>query len=331
MEEAKNSDVSTPTPCEQPEGFWKRDFKRVFLKKDQKQLTEQFRLTLKVSFDLAKEQNKKISSPIKEKIEKLFSQKIKDDIAAWRTAYKIEQYMTYVYDPDTLDIELSRRLKETEGKLEKKTCDLYSKKLEEAAKEENKKRALLLRIVNDLQWFFTNREEIQDYIRYIRNRTLYIFSVSVLIFLASISGLTFFLEISYSLPKFNGHIIDLLLITCCGLAGFMGAAFSFLTGLGKQLENSSIEDLKVMHRVTYIFFRPVIGFGSAVILFFLFQSNLIDGGMIPNIAKLMSKEEGFNFSVLSLLMVWSFIAGFSEKLVPNLLNKTANKLDKSDK
>src|SRR5262245_24221487 len=74
----------------------------------------------------------------------------------WPTAYEIEQLMTHYYDPVTLQMELGRRVLESENVLPEGHKGWYEEQHKKATNEKTTseivQRALLLRLINDLQW-----------------------------------------------------------------------------------------------------------------------------------------------------------------------------------
>ncbi len=115
------------------------------------------------------------------------------------------------------------------------------------------------------------------------------------------------------------------LIVTAMAAGWMGTSFSMLIGLKNRIQISSISDLKVIHRFDYIFSRALIGMISSLILFYAFQSEILTGTFFP-VFDPLNPQYPLDEKNTALLVIWSFISGFSEKLVPDLLIKTEQKV-----
>jgi hypothetical protein len=178
------------------------------------------------------------------------------------------------------------------------------------------KRSILLRLISELQWFYTKREVSREYSLLTRMHTSIVFLFSFIIF-----SLSLVLCVTLNCLDFTTKV--LVIATCAGL---LGASFSMLTRLRSQLKESSINDLKLLHRMGYIILRPSIGVGAALIFFFLIQSGLLDGSIFPKLPLAgMGNEVYKSYRDISLVIVWSFIAGFSEQFVPHILNNTASK------
>lgn len=109
-------------------------------------------------------------------------------------------------------------------------------------------------------------------------------------------------------------------------AGRMGAAFGMLLSLKGNLAQTALKDLKVIHKFGYIFSRIIVGMGAALILLYFLHANLIEGVFPPKFTEATPMLDEKN---LAILVVWMFLAGFSEKLVPNLLKRTEQRLKDS--
>ncbi|MRX41942.1 hypothetical protein GJU43_21905 [Flavobacterium sp. LC2016-23] len=104
----------------------------------------------------------------------------------------------------------------------------------------------------------------------------------------------------------------------CGF-GALGAAISLITRTrNKELihENFFLSEILAVQTIGAIF---------AMILGFAFLGNMISGTLFPNprvFYRILYIPPAFGK-----LVVWSFIAGFSERLVPNILNNLTKKSD----
>jgi len=236
---------------------------------------------------------------------------------SWNRAYEVEQQLVYLYDEASLETEIGRRLLEAESHLKKPMVDWYRKEVDEAS-DDGRRRAILLRLINDIQWRYTVKEAARNYTRQITERTGWLFMGAMVVFVTSLLVVIMFPELPLSAAY-------LLLASASGL---WGAAFSMLTGLKGRLAASTFAELKLARSWSLIFARVLLGSGAAVVLFLFMRSGLLAGEAFPNLAG-DAASGGANVlpfprevKMLSLLTVWCFIAGFSEKLVPGLLSKT---------
>jgi len=63
-------------------------------------------------------------------------------------------------------------------------------------------------------------------------------------------------------------------------------------------------------------------------MLYLIDSSVLQGAMFPNAKDMFNPG---NSEAKSLLIIWCFIAGFSEKFVPNILSSTENRVLQSKK
>ena len=129
------------------------------------------------------------------------------------------------------------------------------------------------------------------------------------------------------------------------LMGVLGAFFSALTRIykvdeaGTALISPTVVGLPDWHLFMYSFVPPLIGAIAAAVLYLLFISKLVEGALFPKLDCLPKHDcdtiQGlmhYYFPVEAAdygnTMVWSFIAGFSERLVPNLLQSMVTKQGK---
>lgn len=123
-------------------------------------------------------------------------------------------------------------------------------------------------------------------------------------------------------------------------AGFMGATFSMLIQNKQRVSEGTLDDLIAASSWYTLMVRGSVGLGAAAILYFFFESGLLEGSLWPDLTQLgfnkiktpageLAIESSRVFRVPNqhwcLLVVWCFLAGFSETLVPNILQKTEQK------
>jgi hypothetical protein len=124
-------------------------------------------------------------------------------------------------------------------------------------------------------------------------------------------------------------------------SGLFGASFFMMVELQRRIAQGGVADVRDMWTVPMLLLRCIVGVGAASILYFFFRSGLLEGSLWPDLGVLGFQPvapavdgEGREVAYLNagrrivpntafaLLIVWSFIAGYSQTLVPNLLLST---------
>ena len=125
------------------------------------------------------------------------------------------------------------------------------------------------------------------------------------------------------------------------VSGLLGAAFFMLVDLQKRVSVGELADIREMWTMPFVIARCIVGVGAASILYFFFKSGLLEGSLWPDLESLGFvavkrgyELEGVRYELIdtgrkvvpnadfALLVVWSFLAGWSQTLVPNLLLST---------
>lgn len=149
-------------------------------------------------------------------------------------------------------------------------------------------------------------------------------------------------------------------------AGLFGALFSRLLYLQQNWDALTIGGLKDAREFTSILLRGCVGMTGAVIVSFFLQSSVISGSLFPEFDKIGLEAASYPATggtndntvkapnihqvpapkidqphvtlpliypskSLALLVVWSFLAGFSERLVPSILKDTESSLGRTGK
>jgi hypothetical protein len=241
---------------------------------------------------------------------------------SWRTAYHIEQLMVPLYGGAALEVELQRRMTEMR-KFDAVIASTYDALLADA--DEAARSACLGRVINDLQWRYEQRNLKRHYMQSVTIKTSLIFLGAFVLFFLPNNVLE-----QAELRAWSRHFVIYTAIT----SGFVGAAFSMLIGLRERLAASSLDELRNTQRLPFLLSRVVIGAGAGMILFFLMESGMIEGKVLPNTQKAIDfvatgKSDGSGAANAALLILWCFISGFSEKFVPNVLARTEAQLDQT--
>ena len=114
-------------------------------------------------------------------------------------------------------------------------------------------------------------------------------------------------------------------------AGLFGATFSMLVQLQQRTSQGTLEDVQAAAGWHSLLVRCSFGVGAAAILYFFFESGLLQGSLWPDIEdlKFLASSTGAVDRVANknwcLLVIWSCLAGFSENFVPTILIRTEAK------
>lgn len=148
---------------------------------------------------------------------------------------------------------------------------------------------------------------------------------------------TIALFVSYKFSTESPPLLPLVM-----LAGVLGALFSALTRLynvdqaGAALITPTVEKLGGPYLLMYSLVPPLIGAIASVVLYLMFVAKLLSGGLFPDIGCVEGKT---CTTILELMqnywpvkpedygkaLVWAFAAGFSERLVPDIMQALVTK------
>lgn len=234
---------------------------------------------------------------------------------SWRNVYKVEQLLLPYLNEDSIDIEWGRRLTQARSRLNSDLVTYYEKSYTAESSIESK-RYLLNAIVGDMQWSYENRQIVSFYERTLQLRLSMAFVFSMLLFFGpNVAPGVYKTLLKVTLD--NSDSLIYMSIT----AGMMGALFSVLVSLRKSVQNASLADLRIMKGKTFPLMKASIGGGGGLILYYLLKGGILSGSVFP----IIDDSIQFGDRTYALLVVWCFLSGFSEKMVPNLLSTTSKR------
>jgi hypothetical protein len=141
----------------------------------------------------------------------------------------------------------------------------------------------------------------------------------------------------FSYVTAKGNVWQPPILMVVALAGIVGAFFSALTRLHRveylpqALMSDTVLGLNGLHLVVYSIVPPVVGAIAAVVVYLAFISGIFDSGVFPKlVCKAATKTCNDLVQVLNDVgpeksadygkaLVWSFFAGFAERLVPDMM------------
>lgn len=140
--------------------------------------------------------------------------------------------------------------------------------------------------------------------------------------------------------------------------GLLGAYFSRVMSFQSKLAMIGFEDVTNVYQFRMLALRLIYGAIGAVILYFLLRGHILGGSVFPDLSQisigeqpvykagvdgitLVKKDGGGGYEPAGLiltptpdlakLLVWSFVAGFSERLIPETLERTEAQAKQSEK
>lgn len=273
----------------------------------------------------AKAQNPEIASHIEKLLAVVFDGN-KDLGERWRSAYLYECLFAQVMPIERLIAEGDRRVLEANALKIQSADDIgarWSAKKKESPINEQSLREIYSTLLEDLQWFY-NRRGLDRRMRgqiasLMLPRTLITFLLCVLPFLLIVLGQARELDPLAKVPReFQTALV------CGYLAiafGALGAIFSRLIRFETRQSLIDYDEAINTFVGRSLNLRQVVGAIGALVLFFAIFGDLLGGKLFPNIGSLLSAGKWISDD-LAKLIVWSFLAGFSERLVPDFLART---------
>ena len=256
----------------------------------------------------------------------------------WDDAYAIEKALALIEPIERVRqriVSARQEYKELAGDLP------YAMYLASAPRELDKAteaqlRADLMQVLSEIQWLYSTVGVQHD----VRGKLVKSVVIASLVLVAAPAALTILIvnvrQQSFSIPV-------LVMVMLCGAMGGLISTYRRLQGL--PLEGNPAVNLVTLNRsAKFTLLAPFIGSIFALVLFFLLVSGLIKGDIFPAIdtpESPLADQVGFNKFIMETgprtgidfakMMVWSFVAGFAERLVPDAIERLTSAASKEEK
>jgi len=119
---------------------------------------------------------------------------------------------------------------------------------------------------------------------------------------------------------------------------FFAGALGGITNTYMRLKNMPIEalkqnDLSKLIAISQVYATPMVAGTFAIVAHVLFASGMLEGALFPkfsdsstnynNLNAMFNSYKPATYADAAKMIVWGFIAGFSEKMIPNILDRLA--------
>lgn len=324
---------------------WLHRFNKWFYSSNFDHLNQQSYIRLSTSFQNIDKQGPTVPY-IEQQLEKLKNQ------PDWNTAKSIELLLIPLLKECDLDIELRHQLHKAATLFNAQEYEFFSNEFDKIsdgdALSQERKRALLNKLTATIHKLYEDRQLRSLFANKARLKIGFFFSLSILfsVFLLTIGILNpdgIYQYCARYCPEFQWvnsltsdiadtseaqHIdkIHLHYAITSLMAGYMGACFSMLISLKGRVESISLQEMDNLHSLHFILTRIITGIGAALICYYFFRAEILSGSLFPDFSQ--KQEISLNSQTFFTLIIWCFLAGFSEKLVPSILSSTEAQIDK---
>ena len=295
----------------------KSAFANAFFSKDD--LLEQKYIDLATTFDRLK---------LNPDIEKQFPDhcaKITEVLAQtkhWDNANIVEQMLAPMYSAAELEIEIKLRLIEARRRLGEAMVTFFESEAETLQSKEERLN-LLCCMYKQLHISYDLEVHKKTAIAGIRLSTSLAFLLSILMYFL-LEKLDF---MQLVLNPEHSHKTDFVIVAFT--SGWMGSCFSMLLRIKGNIEEQTLAELQATARFDNLLARSLIGVVSGMLVFYAMEATMFQGALFPslvfdNAGNFIADSEvpGALNKANGMVTFWAFVAGFSEKLVPDLLSKS---------
>ena len=300
-------------------------------KQTKNKFLEQYYVNLKSDYSEIDSNRAATYKDAKDKIDSLFNEDM-----SWKNAYEIARLFVLLYNDNKVDIEIKRLLVDIKVDLGDDIYQFYSQEIQTNDINLDYKRELLAKMIEDCQWGDTKKYTNIELNSNISLKYSIIYIVSFICF--SLTFFIFYFLFINSTKDSNllKSIVFFDKVVIAIVSGILGASFSLL--IKSRTTDLKYNELLLFENPFYIISRILIGSCAALLMFFFFYSGLLRGALFPafqtnilintsDVSVDVIKSTNIDISQIALLIIWCFLAGFSESLIPNLLMKTEKQVE----
>jgi hypothetical protein len=270
-------------------------------------------------------------------VEKILTGEPSADGTEWDELCKAERMLALLYSPVQLREEIATRLQELATQAPKDAADICASHSfltkpdagnAAPAPDTDVLRMVLLRIMESLHW---NAKKARLSRPIQKHGTTIVLSGVVLAFGLLVAP---YLIVNVAGEAGIGGWWSVFALYTALSAGLMGAFFSRLVDAQRRSQGMSLDDVSFQNGLPHLLLRAGLGMCGALIVYFFLRLDIMTGPLFPefkdvaiyyvDIHKVDSVQMSFVLpsKALALLTFWCLLAGFSEKLVPNILSST---------
>lgn len=247
----------------------------------------------------------------------------------WRNAWQAEQLMSGCLDGTELIAEAEKKLFDAD-RIKMPSAAYFAEKwksasaIGDAAAKAKMQSALYGDVLDDLHWHYGKRS-LDRKIRTqlagtVRRLAFYLIFFAILPFVplpggGSLGGWLF--AAAADAPR--SHLYGLYTAATFGL---LGALFSRLIYMQTNYAKLEYDDLVNIFQNRAISIRLLVGMIGAIIVFYAILGNFLSGDLFPRLADLKLEPLKAPDPHFAKLVIWCFLGGFSERLVPDFLART---------
>lgn len=239
-------------------------------------------------------------------------------------AWLMEQLLALHLAEPVLKAEAARRFAEARS-LKVRSIDNIEARWKKAETDNDLPglRACYVTLLDDLHWAYGKRR-LDRRVR--RETAKKLVGIAVGLSVASIIPYIFVPGLDWSLLKFLGqydknafHLYGLY--TACSF-GLLGALFSHMISFRSDFASFDYDQGIGVYDSRVLWIRLLFGMIGSIVLFYAIFGKLIGGELFPDVSNLNPTPNTWPGTNEAKLIVWSFIGGFSEKLIPDFLQRS---------